>query len=487
MPDVPLTIIRRSFHDLAQRTGPLTWPQQAIRPSIAWLRQDSHYFNMSYVLEVHAECSRDDVADAMIKLVERHETLRTKFADVDGEECQIVHGSGDVTLRAFDVQGDRPARELEYDAELIVAGMRSISFNMSTEWPVRFLLITAADKPRYIGFIGNKAAMDGGSLSICVQEMDMLLGGVWYPGDEERGQRTPWQPIDQAFSERSEDGRRESERSARYWRAELSRVPVPLFPENKEPPTEPRIHRIAFDSQALAVAGLKLSQELGVHTGTVLLGAVSAMLGDFTGNSMIALQLIVSNRFDKRTQSMVGLMNEDGLMTLSLAGESFHQIVRSAQAASMRAYMRGHYDPSRIECVQTEMAQQQGLDHIDISAYFNNFPYAGPISWEKSVDQGLSRAEVVARKERSKFRMISSWPRQDSTLFIHSNYDLGIVTLHAVTDTARFSLSSARAFLRGIEELIIHAAFGEVGPGEIAEIGAAVRAEENPGKQGRSD
>jgi Condensation domain len=302
----------------------------------------------------------------------------------------------------------------------------------------------------------------------------MTLSHVWYSEDDQFGQ-APWQPIDQAITERSETGSRASEKSTNYWRTELAKVPSPMFPANSEPPAEPRICRLAVDSPALAAAGLKLAQELGVNTGAILLGAVCAMLGDFTGNSTIALQVIVSNRFEKRTRSMVGLMNQDGIMTLSLTGEPFRAIVRSALAASMRAYMGGHYDPALAEQVRAEAARRQGVERIDASAYFNNFPYPGPGSWETSVPQGLSKGEVVALRRRSTFRMVSSWPRQDSTLFIHSYYNPGTVTVHAVADTVLFPVSAARAFVRGIEDLVVEAAFGDPGPEEIARIGASAR------------
>lgn len=463
------SVIKIPFHG-QPRAGRLTWGQRSMWSCIEWLGEDSHYFNLAAVVPVPESCGTDDVARAIALVIGRHEVLRTRFIARDGEPRQEVSGSGTFTLRIFNTEepaqpGGSTSRQ---DIDFVIAALQSLPFDHAAEWPLRCALLCVQDKPRYLGLVFSHLAADGTGVNVCKREFTEALADLRRPTDDDRAGASAWQPVDQAQREDGPYGHRASARAVAHWRAQLGQVPVPLFPEYGQPASEPRVWRIALESQAVAAASLLLARRAKTSTATIMLAASAAMLGAFTGNSRIALVLTAGNRFDEQARSSVAMMAQDTLMTLSLDGAAFHQIIERASAASLRAYFSGHYDPLVIKQVRAEAARERGLANIDISAYFND--HAPRPTWAQTVPVDLTRAKMDELKGRSQPFTISAWPRQDSTLFIHNYYPTGRSIMHAVTDTAVFPLAKAHAFLRAVEELITRAAFDTVGPVEIAAI-----------------
>lgn len=465
-----LSVIRIPFQGTCSRSSRLTWSQQAMWGCIEWLGEDNHYFNLGTRLRVPSTCTRDDVTTAVASLIERHEVLRTRFVERDGEPRQEVSAEGAMTMRVFDLDElAQPGDSMpENCAEFILATLRSVPFDTASEWPLRCALVTVQGTPRYLVFIFSHLATDGSGVEACVRHVGQALTDGPRAAAAKPNLPQAWQAVDQALLESSPSGERASARAVRHWQAQLAKVPVPLFPECRQPASEPRVWRIAFVSRATAAGALMLARRKRTSPATIMLAATAAMFGAFTGNSVAALILTAGNRVDEPSRSCVAMMAQDTLTTISLDGADFPEIVERASSASTQAYFAGHYDPALIRQVRAGSAQERGIAKIDTSAYFNDQP-PGPY-WAQTVPQGLTMSELTALQADSKPITVSSWPRQDSKLFIHSFYMPGASNLHAVIDTAVFPLARARAFLCAMEELIVRAAFENVGPGEIGAI-----------------
>lgn len=461
-----------TFEGQRERSGDLTWAQQGIRASIDWLGEDSYYFNIPVLLPVPPECTEDDVAAALASVIRRHEVLRTRFTRRDGKLAQEVSGSGTLALRIIDSDEFRS----QDAAEIALLSLWSVPFDHEHDWPLRCALATAGGHPTFLLAVVSHQAIDGAGRAVFIQQVESALAARVSPAAAVDGggpgeDRGAWQPLDQLAEERGRRGDRATSRAAAHWRGELAKVPAQLFPPPGQP-AEPRIWRIGLTSQALAAAVCEVCRGLATTPPAVMMAATAALLGAFTGHSHVPLQLIVGNRFDARSQNSMSVMAQDGIAVMEVGGAAFGDIVLRAKGASLRAYYGGHYAPAVIAGVRAEAARERGVPRLDVSAYFNDVPMPG--DWQATVRAGVGEPEVVAMAAQSKEEDISSWPRQDSTLFIHSLYMPGASVLHAVTDTAVVPLATARAFLRGMERLVIRAAFHDVGPAEIAAIGKLV-------------
>jgi hypothetical protein len=482
----PVTgIYRVPFRAESARTGPLSWAQQAMRNCIEWLGEDSHIFNIPTTLPVSDSVRVADVARAVASLTERHEALRTTFADEDGEPVQRVSGVGSVTLRVFDFEIGLGSEQdsFEDQVESVVAALRSVPFDGTAEWPVRFVLITVRGTPRRLAMIAFHLALDGTALEICAGELRAALNGTatanGMAGAVHRQGAPAWHPIDQAGHERGPYGARVNKRAVTHWRAELQMVPAPLFPPSCGPAAEPRVQVIGLVSYAAAAASLAVARQRGTTTATVMLAVTAALLGSFTGHGRIPLVLAAGNRFLRQGKDSVAMLVQDALMTLDVGNKPFAEIVADAATRSLVAYSAGHYDPALIRRLRVQVAEERSLATIDTSAFFNDLSFPG---WEESVPGGLSRAELADLQAHSLPVPISSWPREDATLFIHCRYARGACLLIAHADTAVLPLPMARAFLRAMEEVVVRAAFEEISADSVTEI--AVLAREREGAAG---
>jgi hypothetical protein len=491
-----IRIYQAAFHAESARTGPLSWAQQAMRDCIEWLGEDSHFYNIPALLPVPRGVSAADVAREAAVLTEHHEALRTKFGDEDGEPVQRVSCTGSVTLRVFDFDvdstgpeqdgsGPRHDRMIEDHADSVVAALRSLPFDAAAEWPVRFVLIAAHGTPHYLALIAFHLAVDGAGLEICKRQLREAMNRIGAASGPEAGigaarvvrshGAPAWHPIDQAWLERGPYGARVNERAAAYWRAELHKVPVPLFSRYGPPTAGRRAEGIGLVSYATAAASLALARKSGTTTATIMLAATAALLGRFTGHNRVALGLLVGNRFRRQTKDSVALLVQDTLIGLDVGDRPFADIVAAAASSSLVAYSAGHYDPALIRRLRAEAAGERDVAAIETSVFFDDLGFPG---WQDSVPAGLSQAEVAGLRADSLPVQISSLPRQDPALFVHCRYVPRACLLAAFTDTATLPLAAARAFLRAMEELAVRAAFEEVSADCITEIAALAREQE---------
>ena len=72
---------------------PLSYAQQRLW-FIDRLEGTSTEYNVAQALRLKGELNREAVANTINSMVERHESLRTHFAEVEGEPTQVIEPEG---------------------------------------------------------------------------------------------------------------------------------------------------------------------------------------------------------------------------------------------------------------------------------------------------------------------------------------------------------------------------------------------------------
>ncbi|HEV7369469.1 condensation domain-containing protein, partial [Arenibaculum sp.] len=207
------------------------------------------------------------------RLVMRHEALRTRFEEVDGEPFQHVDAGGEgFVLTRHDLSS---AADPEAALDAAMAAEAALPFDLERGPPIRGRLIRLAADDHVLLVTMHHIVSDGWSMGVMARELSVLYR-AYAEGGEDLLEPLAVQYADYAAWQRRWLAGDALERQAAYWRETLSDAPALL-----ELPTDRR--RPAQQDYAGAFLGLELDEELtaglkalGQRHGTTLFMTVLA-------------------------------------------------------------------------------------------------------------------------------------------------------------------------------------------------------------------
>lgn len=458
------------FRAGAAGTFPMTWGQQDFwRHKIRRYGAPRHgHFNIPVVVDlideadVPGDADQAAVADALRRLVERNQSLRAHFTDAAGTCLQRIESSGTFTLRIE----QSTAAASRATAEALAAELAEPHFDHEAEWGVRFALVCVGQSARHLAFAVSHLVVDGGGLRVLIDDFRDLLR----VGDDGTQPQRRWQPSDQVSRELSERGVRRTQAAIRHWRKQLERIPPSMF-GSALPAGSPRFQRLRMDSRALARAAARLAADCQVSVASAVLAAAALALTALTGQRTCVLVLVAGNRYDGDMRRMLGLAAQDGLFAIDLTDGTVADAVRTTHRAATTAYFYGHYDPQAIDDLVDAVAAERGL-RFDLTLIFNDLSnFAGGADQAGDAGgAGLPVSEADARKLLRDTVVVpeSTWQGQLCKMYLAMVVPGADIFSVALTgDTAYLPVHSIRALLRGIEKIVLEAAYRDVGVAEI--------------------
>ncbi|WP_175412146.1 condensation domain-containing protein [Streptomyces sp. TRM64462] len=450
----PVTSLTVPFSGLRAGTAPMSWGQRAIWKSIAWLKEEAHYFNTPRVVRIPDGTTTDRAVAAIAGVLTRHEALRTTFADGPDGGTQTVHGEGEVTVEVHATAAPLP----EEEAAAFARRLAATAFRHADEFGMRYALLTYGGRPVWLVLVVSHQVSDFWGVRVLERDLDVLLRG----GDLEED--AAWQPLDQARHQQEGVGARRGREALAHWERTLTSVPASLFdaapPEDGVADDDPeRFVRLRLASPAGAVAAERLADRCRVSTGTVLLTAAAAVLAAYTGHEQAVLLLIAGNRNEPRLKGMVGAQTENALFVMEPGDGTFEDAVRGGFLTAMTAYRHGEYDPVAMDEVHARVRRARGTD-LDLSAFFNDVRMRD--RWEALPDVAPDDAAALEElRARSEISTTGTWPRQDAKYFVHTEYAPDRLHLYLMADTHHIPRATMPTLLRAMETLLVASAHGE--------------------------
>ncbi|WP_344335430.1 condensation domain-containing protein, partial [Kitasatospora putterlickiae] len=179
------------------------------------LEGPSATYNMPLALRLSGAVDRDALAAALDDVVGRHESLRTVFAEVDGEACQRVLTG----IRA-------PFEVREVDAGGLgdaLAGAARYAFDLAAEVPIRSWLFSTGPSEHVLLVVLHHIAGDGWSMVPLARDLTEAYAAR-LEGEAPKWEPLPVQYADYALWQRDLlDKVRDAEIS--YWRDQLASLP----------------------------------------------------------------------------------------------------------------------------------------------------------------------------------------------------------------------------------------------------------------------
>ncbi|HEV2847307.1 MAG TPA: amino acid adenylation domain-containing protein, partial [Thermoanaerobaculia bacterium] len=284
------------------------------------------------------------LARSLVVVVERHESLRTRFALVQGGPAQVVEPPGSfpgpllpvIDLTALPVAPRaRLARRLA-NFEL------TRPFDLARGPVLRAALLRLAPEEHQALFAMHHIASDGWSMGVLVGEVAELYAAEV----EGRRPELPELPVQYADFAVWQRGWMEGERLGRqldFWRGELAGLPAVLeLPwDRPRPPVQSfrggvRQVRLPADLGA----GLEpFARRQGATLFMVLLAGFQALLARYSGQGEIAVGAPIAGRTRQETEPLIGLFINTLVLRASLdGGTSFAGLLGQARERSLAAF-----------------------------------------------------------------------------------------------------------------------------------------------------
>ncbi len=446
---------------------PPTWAQKSIWQWHGPTDGRPARFANAKTLDVPEGVSLETLLDLLAAAIARHDALRTVLRATGGELLtQEVQGSGELSVRVFDAGEEDP---WAFGEE--VAGQMSEELWDGTEWPVRLAVVLVHGTPVVLVAGHYRLSMDVQSLDFLVQELMAAAAGEQQPGR--------WQTRDEVTFEQSAAGQAVNAEAMRYWRDALRAAPPSMFDLPAPPPDEMRYVLAEMDSAPLAWAARVLRRRWRVTGGALVLGALAAAIGCYTGHRAVVLQMFAGNRADRNRRLMLGTLISEGLLHLDLAGRSMAEIAQEAARATSAGHRHGYCDPDAVRAERAEVERLRGAV-LDLAAYVNDMQ-TGQVALDEPA--AADAAAVPEFVPGAALADPATWPgwdqawqakvtRKDVRFLLTVQHGAGL-PLMLSCDTRYIPRQAVADLLGGMERLLFAAAVdGDVAADDLARVSA---------------
>ena len=255
---------------------------------------------------LHGALDRAALERALQRVVDRHESLRTRFLLVEGQPMQTIAERASLDVSFADLRGT-DARALD-NADARTAFFER-AFDLGTEFPLRVRLLQLQDDLHELQLLMHHIASDGWSVGVLLDEV-----GRSYAADVD-GTPDPLPPLTVQYSDYAQWQRQwlaegQLERQSAYWRKTLADAPVLL----ELPADRPRPQHQSYAGGLLPVridatlaSQLKaLGQRHGATLYMTLLASWAAVLSRLSNQNDVVIGSPVAGRGRTEIEPLIG-------------------------------------------------------------------------------------------------------------------------------------------------------------------------------------
>lgn len=301
------------------------------------------------------------LSQSLQAIVQRHEVLRTSFAQVDGQLMQVIAPRSSVDLQFIDLRQSPVDLREELALQQIWQAIQQ-PFHLHQGPLFRVHLWQIQEGEHLLLLTLHHIIFDEWSSGVLIRELGELYAALV----ENQPVALPELPIQYAdFADWQRQWLQGEvlSRQLSYWKQQLKDVPVLNLPGADRPVGQ--CHRGASQllelPQPLLEALEALSQQVGVTLFMTLLAAFQTLLYRYTGQTDIAVGSPIANRHRSELEGLIGFLVNSLVLRTDLSGEpSFYELLERVRNVTLAAYT--HQDLPFEKLVE-ELQPVRNLDH----------------------------------------------------------------------------------------------------------------------------
>ncbi|CRM81135.1 Linear gramicidin synthase subunit B [Pseudomonas sp. 35 E 8] len=334
---------------------------------ITWqLDPHSSAYTIPGALRLRGELDEDAVRLSFQHLVQRHEALRTRFYERDGQAFQRVEAKADFELQVIDLS-DLPAAEREARAQQIREDEARTQFDLEKGPLLWVTLVRLDDEDHQLLVTLHHIIADGWSLNILIDEFSRLYAAAT------QGETLELPPLALQYADYGSWQRQwlaegEGQRQLAYWKAQLGEEHPTLSLATDHPRSAQQRNSASRHTVRLGVhLSEAIRQTAQAHQSTpfmLLLAAFQSLLYRYSGQRDIRIGVPNANRPRQETQGLVGFFINTQVMRAELDGRlPFNELLAATRETAMAA--QAHQDLPFEQLLEAfPQAREQGLFQV---------------------------------------------------------------------------------------------------------------------------
>ena len=319
---------------------PLSFAQQRLW-FLNQLQGDSSAYHLATGVRIRGALDVSALEAAFTALVDRHETLRTAFAETDDGPVQVVHDPRPFTLEVTDLGDLDPETAETRIRELADADARR-PFDLATGDVFRASLLRRSDEEHVLLLSMHHVVSDDWSMRVLVRELSILY-------DAAERDVTPELPVlpvqyaDFAHWQRQWLQGAVLEQFLGFWRDQLEGgVPALELPTDRPHTSDPDptggLARVEL-ARPLLDGVRELAQRRGATPYMALMAALQALFYRYTGQQDFALGSPIAQRNRQEVEGLVGFFINTLVLRADLSEEpSYQTLIDRVRERALGAY-----------------------------------------------------------------------------------------------------------------------------------------------------
>jgi amino acid adenylation domain-containing protein len=305
---------------------PLSFAQQRLW-FLDQLEPGSPVYNIPAAVRLTGQLNISALEQTFDEVLRRHESLRTRFSEVNGRAVQIIDHDLKLTLSVEDVH--------ETEVDRITREEAQRPFDLSQSPLLRARLLRLKDDEHVLLLTIHHIVGDEWSMGVLVRVMATLYGA-------QHLKDLSVQYADYALWQREWLQGEFLASEIDYWRRQLHGIPVLDLPTDRPRPPIQTSHgaRYSFEiSPELFEAVDALSREQRVTRFMTLLAAFQTLLHRYSSQDDIVIGTPVAGRNHVETENLIGLFVNTLVLRGDLSGDpDFSELLRRVRDTAFAAY-----------------------------------------------------------------------------------------------------------------------------------------------------
>ena len=310
-------------------------------------------YNVRAALRLRGELDVTALERAIDALVGRHETLRTRFEEQEGEPFQVIESEVRIPLRVEDLSS-LGENERQRAIESALRREAEEPFDLREGPLLRTGLLRLGACDHILVWSCHHIISDGWSMAVFHRDMRFAYE-AFCDGGSNPLESLQIQYADYALWQRSWMQSRELERLLGYWRGQLAGAATLELPTDRPRPPKPSYlggrHSLMLGPELSARIAEFNRREKEVTPFMSLLAAFEVLLYRYSGQADFMVGTPVANRPNVELEGLIGFFVNTLAMRADLRGEpSFRKLVSRVRRAALDGYQ--HQDLSFEKLVE---------------------------------------------------------------------------------------------------------------------------------------